>query len=358
MYNIMNKKDFIAIICCLVAALGFSGCYNDFDDADTEGYKVTATGIPEPNTTIYDVKARFCADNTTATTNLNSSNFWSLVEEDLIFEGVVVANDVSGNLYQTVLLRDFGTAGTAESETDQCIQLGIKNTCLYPYFHLGQRVRVNLNGLHVGCYSKAPKVGTPYYTSAGNNRLGPMLFDVLRTNIELIGESNPQAPELVPIDLTDTEGKKWIATSSNQTWKNCPMLGTVEGMMKEVQGSAARNPEAGTEDSWVGVYEDIISYTNDNGETEYSKIFAPECLRDAGYCVDRTIVSSVSGKTISVTLRTGTGNDISFLLMPHDSRRYTGVMSYYSGWQIVLRDVDDIYPQIDPTLGATGPVGQ
>ena len=355
MYKIMDKKDFIAIICCLVAALGFSGCYNDFDDADTEGYKVTATGLPEPNTTIYDVKARFCASNTTATTNLNASNFWSFVEEDLVFEGTVVANDVSGNLYQTVLLRDFGADGTAGSATDQCLQLGIKNTCLYPYFHLGQRVRVNLKGLYVGCYSKAPKVGTPYYTSAGNNRLGPMLFDALRTHVELIGDPNPQAPELTPIDLTDAAGKKWIADNANQSWKNCPLFATVEGRMKEVQGAAARNPEAGTEDSWAGVYEDIIAYTNAAGETEYSKIYAPECLRDAGYCVDRTIVSESAGKTISVTLRTGTGNDISFLVMPHDSRRYTGMMSYYSGWQIVLRDVDDIYPQLDATLGTTGP---
>ena len=31
------------------------------------------------------------------------------------------------------------------------------------------------------------------------------------------------------------------------------------------------------------------------------------------------------------------------------------MMSYYSGWQIVLRDVDDIYPQLDATLGTTGP---
>ena len=216
-------------------------------------------------------------------------------------------------------------------------------------------MRVNLKGLYVGCYSKAPKVGTPYYTSAGNNRLGPMLFDALRTHVELIGDPNPQAPELTPIDLTDAAGKKWIADNANQSWKNCPLFATVEGRMKEVQGAAARNPEAGTEDSWAGVYEDIIAYTNAAGETEYSKIYAPECLRDAGYCVDRTIVSEAAGKTISVTLRTGTGNDISFLVMPHDSRRYTGMMSYYSGWQIVLRDVDDIYPQLDATLGTTGP---
>lgn len=351
----MNTRKIIHTVLCLVAALGFTACYNDFDEPATDGYQVTATGLPEPNTTLCDVKARFCADNASAGTSQNASNFWTRVGEDLVFEGTVVANDISGNLYQSVVLRDFGTEGIPGSATDQSITLGIKNTCLYPFFHLGQRVRVNLNGLYVGCYSKAPKIGTPYFTSAGNNRLGPMLFDVLRTNIELIGEPDAHAPELVPVDLTGEDGKKWIADNANQTWKNCPMLATVEGRMKEVQGAAARNPEAGTEDSWAGVYEDIISYTNAAGETEYSKIYAPKCLRDAGYCVDRTIITESAGKTVSVTLRTGTGNSISFLVMPLDSRKYTGVMSYYSGWQVVLRDTDDIYPPLDPTLGTSGP---
>ena len=67
------------MLCCIVAALGFSGCYNDFDEADTKGYTVTATGIAEPNTTIYAVKANYCANSSEAGTIDNSSNFWTLV---------------------------------------------------------------------------------------------------------------------------------------------------------------------------------------------------------------------------------------------------------------------------------------
>lgn len=345
----MNKKNILAILCCLAAAVGFSGCYNDFDDPDTEGYIVTATGIAAPNTTIYEVKEKYCANNATAGTNINASNFWTLVENDEIFEGVVVANDVSGNLYQSVFLRELRPEASTAAARDQVLMLGIKSSCLYPYFKLGQRVRVNLKGLYVGVYSKAPKVGTPYFTSAGNNRLGPMLFDALRTHVELIGHPDPNAPELTPIDLTDAAGQTWIKTSSNQTWQNCPIFATVEGKMKEVQGPAAKNPEAGTEDSWEGVYEDIITFTDSaTGTKQYSKIYAPECLRDAGYCVDRTITLANGS---AVTLRTGTGNRISFLVMPFDDRKYTGMLTYYSGWQIVLRDVDDICPQIDPTIG-------
>ena len=330
-----------------VVALGLTSCFNYYDDSDFDEPKVTATNIGAPNTTIYQVKEKYCSNNTTATTNLNASNFWSLVTEDLIFEGVVVGNDISGNLYQQVYLRDFGTEGTAESSTDQCIQLGIKSSCLYPYFRLGQKVRVNLKGLYVGVYSKTPKVGTPYFTSSGNNRLGPMLFDMLATNVQLIGLPKENAPELTPIDKTTSKGLSWIKANANQNWKNSPILATVEGKIKEVQGGAAKSPEAGTQDSWEGVYESIITYY-ENGEKCYSKMYAPECLRDAGYAVDRTI-QCTNGS--SVTLRTGTSNDISFLTIPKDSRKYTGIMSYYSGWQIQLRNVDDIYPMIDPKLG-------
>ncbi len=340
-------KKILSIIFMGVAAFTMTSCFNDFDDADTSNFSVTATSIGEPNTTIYDIKNMYCSNSTKAGTNVNSSNFWSLISEDLIFEGVVVGNDISGNLYQQVYLRDFGTGGKAEGKTDQCIQLGIKNPCLHPYFRLGQKVRVNLKGLYVGVYSKTPKVGTPYFTSSGNNRLGPMLFDLLKTNVQLIGEPDPNAPELVPMDKTTATGLNWIKANSNQTWENSPILATVEGKIKEVQGGAAKAAEAGTQDSWNGVYESIITYY-ENGEKCYSKMYAPECLRDAGYAVDRTIQCS-NGST--VTLRTGTGNDISFLTIPKDSRKYTGIMSYYSGWQMQLRDTKDIYPQIDPKLG-------
>ena len=397
-----------------LAVLSLTGCYNDFDDepaAEWNGY--TCDDLPEANTSIGQVKAAYCASNTSAGHSESSSNFWTLIKNDLIFEGVIVANDISGNLYQSLYVRnisdetpinytytydsndttriltasaayngstyryvydyqDDGTVRIAQyvggvsrgyvselpkyCSEDQTILLGIKSASLAPYFPVGQRIRVNCKGLYAGVYSKTPKIGTPYYTSAGNNRLGPALTQDIK--IMKIGTPDPTAPELTPMDLTTESGESWLQNASNQSYVNCPILATVDGKMKENQGAAARAAAAVTEDTWKGVYEAIYkqtTFTGINAETgdstwtsEYYKLYAPECLRDAGYGIDRTL--TVNSK-VSVTLRTSSGNNIALLLMPKDSRQYTGILTYYSGWQMTLRHEDDIVPNLDPTFG-------
>ncbi len=305
----MNKiLSFISIGC--IAALTMTSCMNEHDDPSTDKFIQPSLRV---NATIGEVKDKYCSSST--------SNFFAQIKEDLVIEGTIVANDISGNLYQTVLLRDINK----RLGTDECIQLAIKNTCLYPYFPLGQRIKVNLKGLYAGCYSYVPKIGQPYYTSKGNLRLGPMLFHLCQTHIEYVGEVDLNAPELVPIDLTTTEGEAWLRSKDSKKYTNVPMLATVRGKIAEVQGNAKDTPKLGE-----------LSY-------EYEplpKIFAPEELYDAGYAVDRTIQL---GSGSSVTLRTSTQNPISFMQIPEDTHSYTGILTYYSqDWQIQLRTAEDI----------------
>lgn len=316
------KKIFSILLTGLVATLPLASCMDDFDAPDTDNFIVTSpTSVGEVNTTIGEIKDRFCASSTGADIARNASNFAFKVNEDLVIEGVVVANDVSGNLYQTLMIRNIDAA----AGTDQSIIVAVKNTCLYPYFPLGQRIRINLNGLYVGCYSKVPRIGQPYYTSKGNLNLGPMLLNMCATNVELIGKPDLDAPELVPEDLTTTDGESWLRASANRVYSNVPRLATVSGLIKEVQGAAA----------------DIADKGENSGEFEpLPKILAPEALYDDGYGVDRTI--RLKSNTSSVVLRTSTQNEISFLPVPTDLRSYTGMLTYYDGWQIQLRTPGDI----------------
>ncbi len=312
------KKIFSIIAIGCITAFAMTSCMNEHDDPNTDEVIKPTTGT---QVTIGDLKDKYCASSNGADFSRNASNFFSKVNDNIAIEGVIVANDISGNLYQTLLLRHIDK----EAGTDQCIQLAIKNTCLYPYFPIGQRIRVNLKGLYVGCYSKVPKIGQPYYTSNGNLSLGPMLFHLRNTHIEYIGEVDLKAPELVPVDLTDAEGDAWLRASANKTHKNVPMLATVRGKIKEVQGSAKDEPEKG---DLSGDYEPL------------PKIFAPEALYDAGYAVDRTLM--LQSNNSKVTVRTSTQNDIAFTEIPEDTRSYTGMLSYYNEWQVVLRSLEDI----------------
>ncbi|MBP3228833.1 MAG: hypothetical protein J6M53_08660 [Bacteroidaceae bacterium] len=329
------KKNILSLFIYGIAALGLTACMDDHDEINTYDLDVFATNVGEVNTTIGAVKARYCANSNNADLTRGTANWSTKVTDDLVFEGVVVANDVSGNLYQNVMLRKIESDGT-----DQSIILRIKNTCLYPYFPLGQTVRVNLKGLYVGVYSLTPEVGQPYYSSYGNLNLGPMLFELLQTNVQPVGKPNTNAPELV----AKVVDENWIKTSSNRNYQNSPMLvavsGTIDEMSDANRGTALQNTEADENDEVYGKYEPLVMRGG-----QFFKYFAPDELHDKGYGVDRTIVMSGGTK---VTLRTSTENEIAFSLMPDDSRRYTGVLTYYgSAWQLQLRDLDDIYPKLN-----------
>ncbi|MBR1712263.1 MAG: hypothetical protein IJ722_02515 [Alloprevotella sp.] len=316
------KARHIYLYIYALLAVGLAACVDQHDEPAAGELLVTSTtSVGETNTTIAAVKARFCSGSSVAETTINSNNYWSKVTENLVLEGVVVGNDEGENMYQTLLLRDINAA----AGSDQCIGLKIRNTFLSPYFPLGQRVKVNLKGLYVGVYSAMPVIGQPYITSMGNKRLGAMLLELCRKNIELIGKPNRGAPELIPIVLEDA----WLQASANRNYNNTPILATVKGVIAEVQGAAAATAEIGA----------------NSGEAEpLPKIYGPEALYDDGYAVNRHIVL---GNNYQVTLRTSTDNAISFTAIPSDSRSYTGMLSYYgSEWQMTLRSLDDIYPSV------------
>ena len=328
------KFKFLSILA--VAALGLftaTSCMDDHDEPDVDGFTVTSrTDIGEVNASILDVKERYCVDASKADYSRNSSNFYTKVTDDVIFEGVVCANDISGNLYQTLLLRNIDSSKPASDPAhDQCIILAVKSTALYPYFRLGQRVKVNLKGLYAGIYSKTPRVGMPTKSSAGNINLGPMLFELLSKNVQLVGTPDANAPELTPLDKTDAEGKAWLRASANKTYLNTPILATVRGDIKEASAENRNVLEKGTASDVLNKVETVSA----NGK----KIFGPYELHDDGYGVTRSIQLG-NGSTVDV--RTSTKNRVSFVELPETTRSFTGILSYYSNWQIQFRDTDDI----------------
>jgi len=301
------KHLFSNILMGAALILGMSGCQNDFDDLDVKDYSIfSKTSVGEVNTTIADVKSKYCQNSNGCTYSRTTSNWEFKIEDDQIFEGVVVSNDGPwGALYQQVILRSFEGADNKVNglNVGHCIQLGVKNTCLYPYFVIGQKLRINLKGLYVGVYSKTPKIGYPYFTSSGNHNLGPMPFEMCATNIQKIGEPDPTCAECQPVDLTSVSKNAWPSMKYN----NSPMLATIEGKFA------------------LG---------------DDKSILAPDELEDQGYAVDRDFTLTTSAA--KMTVRTSTSNEISHLAMPSKKVTITGVLSYYSNWQMQFREIDDM----------------
>lgn len=286
----------IHIALCVVAA-AFTACMDDTAEppVSKDNGVTSQVSLGKANTTIAQAKTKHSGV-------MSSTNLYEEVTADEILEGIVVANDVSGNLYQTIILRDVSDAAN-----DQCIQVGIRNTHVSSFFPLGQGVRINMKGLYIGNYSAVPKIGQPYKTSSGNLRLGPMLFNLLRTNVELFTASSAlQKKALTPITVDET----WLGAHANAA--SVPALVTVEGTLTEADGEA---------------------------------IFAPDNLKDAGYAVNREL--QLTNSTAKISVRTSTQNEISFTIMPTGKVQLTGILTYYpqgssADWQLQLRDLNDL----------------
>lgn len=194
-------KKILYVLAAAFSLMNLTACMDDWDEPNTDNFIITSpTSVGEVNTTIGEIKDLYCAGKTGKI--VNDYNYWTEITEDKVLEGVIVANDCGGNLYQTLLVRKIDESLSDVQNRDQAIILSIRHTWLTPYFPVGQRIKINLKGLYVGCNSGEAKIGQPYYTSSGNFRLGPALLDMCKTNIELVGKADPTPPSASPYYAT------------------------------------------------------------------------------------------------------------------------------------------------------------
>lgn len=311
----MKMKNIYKFFAFAAVSMLAVGCHDTWDDLKADNYTeeslTSPTDIGPVTMTIEGFKDAY--------SNLfRQSNSFQKIEEDLIIEGVVIANDKGGNLYQSVILgqlRDvYDEQGVYQGEMvdpTTCIQLALKNTCLYPYFQVGQKMKVNLKDLYIGCYSYLPRIGQPYYTSAGNLRLGPALLQMCKTNVYFEGKPSDNINKVIVYPTLKDRNE--FLQSRNQAYYNCPALVEVEGYFQ---------------------LNDTTKHLADYEE------------HDAGYGVDRDFMVD----NTLITVRTSTQNEVSYIQLPPISQRVrlTGILTYYSGWQLQILDKDH-FELIDET---------
>ena len=134
----MKKLAFLFIG---LLALTFTSCVDD--DFDTPEILVPSVDF-DSNTTIADLISSYSG-------GLDS------IGDNKIIQGVVVANDESGNIYKTLYIQD-ATAG---------IQIAIDRTSMYTEFKVGQRVYIKCQGLYLGNYGTCPQLGYIYNGAIG-----------------------------------------------------------------------------------------------------------------------------------------------------------------------------------------------
>ncbi len=139
--------------------------------------------VPDPNATIGDVLALYQEGNVTA------------ISSDMIFDGVVTANDISGNFFKQIIIEDENDA----------INIQIDDFDLFNTFYLGRRVVVKAQDLAIGDFNGLPQIGM----NDGDNvsRIPSNIYPTKILAAENEGEKTPQIVSISDLQNGDFYNK-------------------------------------------------------------------------------------------------------------------------------------------------------
>ena len=266
----------IKYLSILALSLIATSCMNEFDEPLFSEPPFGNNEIGEANKTIADLKAEYAST--------ISGNSVKQITEDIIIEGVVVANDESGNVYKQFIIND---------ETGAMV-IGVNDVGLYAMVPKGQRVRIACKDLYIGGYGKMAQIGGLY-----NGKVGRMNKNIYPQHVRLIGIPDPTQPEMQP-ELIDEP------FFTNENKNDLAKFVRLEGVeITEADGTALWAPE----------------------ELQYNNV------------VERHIKV---GKT-NLVLRMSTYGDFANEVIPTGSLNINGVMTRYNDyWQFVISHTTDI----------------
>ena len=254
-----------------------TSCMNDFDEPTFEQPPFGNNEIGEANMTIAELKEKYAST--------ISANGAKEVTEDCIVEGVVVANDETGNVYKQFIINDETGA----------IVVGVNDVGLYAMLPIGQRVRIDCKGLHVGGYGYMAQIGGLY-----NGSIGRMNKSVFPSHVRIIGAPDSTEQEMKPEVIDDS-----FFTNDNKA--KLAKYVRLEGVeITEADGTA---------------------------------LWAPEELKNSSNVVERHIKM---GNT-NIILRMSTYADFANEAIPTGELNINGVMTRYNDyWQFVISSTNDI----------------
>ena len=267
----------IKYISFFVLSLVATSCMNDFDEPQFSESPFGNNEIGKATHTIAELKAKY---NSTI-----SGNSVQKITEDIIIEGVVVANDESGNVYKQFIIND---------ETGAMV-IGVNDVGLYAMVPKGQRVRIACKDLHIGGYGKMAQIGSLY-----NGKVGRMNRYIYPQHVRLIGLPDPTQPEMQPELINDT-------FFTNENMDKLAKFVRLEGVeITEADGKA---------------------------------LWAPEELQNSSNVVERHIKM---GKT-NIVLRMSTYADFANEAIPDGTLNINGVVTRFNNyWQFVISNTADI----------------
>lgn len=161
------------------------------------------------------------------------------IEEDIIIEGVVVADDRSGNFYKTIVIQD-GTAG---------ISIRIDRVNFFTDFPVGRKVYIKCNGLYLGAYRNLIQLGGGVDLSDPTDPSIQTIASLLIDKFFIKGPVN-QPIEPIDIEILDfsslyqnmlirLNNVQFIAADVDQTYANSVTKQSLNRTIQDCNGNSA-----------------------------------------------------------------------------------------------------------------------
>ena len=267
----------IKYLTILALSLFATSCMNEFDKPLFSEAPFGNNEIGAATHTIAQLKEKY---NSTIT-----GNSVQQITEEIVIEGVVVANDESGNVYKQFIINDATGA----------MVIGVNDVGLYAMVPKGQRVRIACKDLYIGGYGKMAQIGGLY-----NGKVGRMNRYIYPQHVRLIGIPDPTQEEMQPTVIDAS----FFTTENKNTLAKFVRL-------------------------------ENVSITEANG----TETWAPEEKKNSSNVVERNIKM---GNT-KVVLRMSTYADFANEAIPTGNLNINGVMTRYNDyWQFVISHTTDI----------------
>lgn len=271
-----NMKAIKYLSLLAISLFTATSCMNEFDVPTFNQPPFGNNGIGEANTTIAELKTKFA--------NVISANQYQQLTDSIIIEGVVVANDESGNVYKQIIIND---------ETGAFV-IGINDVGLYAAMPIGQRVRIDCKDLYIGGYGKMGQIGSLY-----NGKIGRMSKSLLAKHVRIVGTPDATQLEMVP-ELIDAD----YLTTAN-----------MEQLAKYVRLEGVEITEA-------------------NG----TELWAPEELQ-----YNNVVERHIKMGNTNLVLRMSTYADFANEAIPDGELNINGVLTRFNNyWQFVISSTNDI----------------
>lgn len=297
----MNFKKYIHSL--LAVAIAFAG--SSALSSCSEDLEYPPLGYPtsdlKANMTILELKEKYW-DTTT-------DNYCTLVEEndegeDIVIRGRVIGNDITGNIYQQLIIQDETAAVT----------ISVTKSDIYKSFPLGEEVFVKMTGLYVGKYANLFQIGAAGTRTDGSpttNRMDENTFD---THVERNGAPAPD--QIYTLDFTIAQIQSMKSNVADQQ--------KYQSQLVEIKD---------------------VSFVDGGVETWATQ----------GSSGDNRYLQSATGQQLLV--RNSGKSDFCTEKLPAGTGTVVGVLQWFSNdWQFVFRTNADCFGFTTGTGGSSEPV--